>query len=430
MRTWWVSGCSALCLVGAGVASASDEFPAVPEPEPCAEVNQDFTGEDCTVDFGTSDLDFCFDDSVPSGSGYPNKNGGDGQIFVLGNQNGAQDCGTVLVKETGYYAIFDSELSESCADQKDETGYLTVANSCNGDGWAVERNVGERYLVLDADNEGAGCTDDGQCTAGKVCREGNSHGNCCVPAEPVYMGTFLLVAGEENVICINHWCPEWEAAQQNGDDLGFVHDPNDKSANCTSADSIHFKIAASSFVCKQEGYLQACQGGCQDGDCLPHPCFSANCPNDYCILGASGQAQCVSQSPCAGRDCEHGCVFGLCLQGPDARGDDADGDGFSNLADCNDDDAAVHPGAAEVCDNDIDDDCDGFVDCGGGLDLGDGVGGDARAADPAADALGDEGGGCTCRVGPARTRRGGSGAGLLLVVALAARRRHRRDERV
>ena len=39
---------------------------------------------------------------------------------------------------------------------------------------------------------------------------------------------------------------------------------------------------------------------------------------------------------------------------------DADGDSYS-VSDCDDTNAAVHPGATEVC-NDVDDDCDGIVD--------------------------------------------------------------------
>ncbi len=54
----------------------------------------------------------------------------------------------------------------------------------------------------------------------------------------------------------------------------------------------------------------------------------------------------------------------------DVRLDDRDGDGYvpnnacdyGQQGDCDDNDAAVNPGAEEVCDNSIDDDCDGDVD--------------------------------------------------------------------
>lgn len=51
---------------------------------------------------------------------------------------------------------------------------------------------------------------------------------------------------------------------------------------------------------------------------------------------------------------------------------DADGDGFTADADCNDDNTAIHPGVNEVC-NGLDDNCDGVIDPVGTCPTGDSV---------------------------------------------------------
>ena len=46
----------------------------------------------------------------------------------------------------------------------------------------------------------------------------------------------------------------------------------------------------------------------------------------------------------------------------DLPGEDLDEDGYTADVDCDDDDASVHPGAAEICDDGVDNDCDQAVD--------------------------------------------------------------------
>jgi MYXO-CTERM domain-containing protein len=62
---------------------------------------------------------------------------------------------------------------------------------------------------------------------------------------------------------------------------------------------------------------------------------------------------------------------------------DADGDGYHDTvcggSDCDDDESSVHPGAEDICEDGIDQDCDGL--------------------DAPCDEHGDDGGGCGCGVG-------------------------------
>jgi hypothetical protein len=54
--------------------------------------------------------------------------------------------------------------------------------------------------------------------------------------------------------------------------------------------------------------------------------------------------------------------YGPAPDGWKDSGLDSDGDGFTADVDCNDEDAAIHPDATEVCDDKIDNDCDTLVD--------------------------------------------------------------------
>ncbi len=123
---------------------------------------------------------------------------------------------------------------------------------------------------------------------------------------------------------------------------------------------------------------------------------------------------------------------------------DDDGDGYTPCGggadgDCDDADAGVHPGAAEACDDGVDNDCDGLVDgadpdCQQPDDDDDASAGDDDDAGGGGDAGGDvDAGGCTCRggaEGAGSVRGAGPAASLALgISALLLVRRHRRRTR-
>ncbi len=129
-----------------------------------------------------------------------------------------------------------------------------------------------------------------------------------------------------------------------------------------------------------------CNGGageCQNGECVAYQCTSdASCPEDTdcsdysCDLNSH---TCVADNAPAGTSCTDAdsnqgecdgsgtCI--ICI--------DDDGDGYGvyggkdcqySGADCDDSNKNVNPGAVEVCDNGVDDDCDGLVDRDDGQD--------------------------------------------------------------
>lgn len=96
--------------------------------------------------------------------------------------------------------------------------------------------------------------------------------------------------------------------------------------------------------------------------------------NDVCETGdREGQLRefyCLDTTPWPKfYQCPLGCQEAACISEPDTC-TDADGDGYAieggvcGLVDCDDNNPQVSPGALEVCDNGIDDDCNGLIDDG------------------------------------------------------------------
>jgi len=124
-----------------------------------------------------------------------------------------------------------------------------------------------------------------------------------------------------------------------------------------------------STVCSTLG-LSLCDANCQPGACVP--------PSEVCDNGIDDD--CNGDVDCLDIACvsDPACTTPNCI---DLEMVDGDGDGYSVTVgcgplDCNDQNAAIHPGATEVC-NGLDDDCDGVVDegCVDGTGGTSGVGG-------------------------------------------------------
>jgi hypothetical protein len=128
---------------------------------------------------------------------------------------------------------------------------------------------------------------------------------------------------------------------------------------------------------------QACDDGnpctendtCQSGTCTAGPDKDCSGLDDDCNTGACDQADgsCYQQpsnqgGPCSDSDvCTVGDTCdnsGQCVPGPDPK--DTDSDTYIDRAcggnDCNDADPDIHPNAAEICNDNIDNDCDGATD--------------------------------------------------------------------
>jgi predicted outer membrane repeat protein len=114
---------------------------------------------------------------------------------------------------------------------------------------------------------------------------------------------------------------------------------DDASGYLTAADLAGF--AGNVFV-DPDLYAYSSDGDCDNDVLLPNGTSPMIDAGDPAILDGDGSVSDIG-------------AYG----GPDNDIEDADGDGYASVIDCNDLDASIHPGATEVLEDGIDQDCDG-----------------------------------------------------------------------
>jgi hypothetical protein len=139
---------------------------------------------------------------------------GDGYVAVLSWE--PQDSAVIHVDFTGIFHVYDTYIAESGASQINEIGYLTISNSHNPTGMPDFANCESYWIVPDTDNHGT------------------------PPPGSLYVGTFPLVAGEDNLLTLNHYCELY----RNGLCQSFQNGTPGADGSCDSSgvNSIHMAL--------------------------------------------------------------------------------------------------------------------------------------------------------------------------------------------
>ncbi|MBN2493674.1 MAG: hypothetical protein JXR96_03695 [Deltaproteobacteria bacterium] len=204
------------------------------------------------------------------------------------------------------------------------------------------------------------CDGDPQCTPDDECRDG-----ACVPGGLV-CECVQDIDCEDGDPCTDGKCQDGSCSYTIATGA-----PCDDGDDCTQGDSCD-----ENGTCQPgEEWVCACR---TDADC------QRQCCDGSCNAGSCAFVAVQDGTPCDDNDdCTVGeaCEDGICTGG---QPPDEDGDGFSACpcvawdCDCNDEDAAVHPGAWEgpcgdrSCSDGEDNDCDGLTDDDPGCALPDG----------------------------------------------------------
>jgi hypothetical protein len=178
------------------------------------------------------------------------------------------------------------------------------------------------------------CTSDAECDDGLVC----NGVDICGP-DGFCMTTVMPTVCDDGVACTVDTCMEGFLGE-------CVFTPDPSRCGGRVCDAVRGCLAVgctSDAECENDRFCDGIEACGADGVCLAG---SAPCPADAC-----------------GTVCDE--TSRSCITPPIPVDLDGDGAGstFCGGDDCNDRDARIFPGAAEVCDNGVDDDCSGAIDC-------------------------------------------------------------------